>query len=339
MNHWLEIGLNGIRARARSQLLVLCMLVSTASSAQLREGFVDPTSTDPAIVALTELPGSATRRLDHFAVVDAGRRNGYLYVHLPGSGGLPENSLSFARHAAGRGFHVVSLAYPNWPSVNELTANGGDSAEPGRVREERLFGTNASVLVDVDAANSIWNRLVRLLEHLDTEHPEEGWGRFLIDGAPDVARTVIGGHSQGAGHAAYLGQEFRLAGVLMLGGPGDFVAGVGLADWLFRPSPTGAGRYYGFVHELDPSADTFRLAQLALGLGAFGPLVDVDQLPPDAWSSNRLTSSRQDIPTGNYHGAVVVDAHLPRNPDGTPAYAHAWNHLLGSVLFTDSMGD
>lgn len=318
----------------------LCLLMGVGPAfAQPLERFIDPTSTDPAIVPLTELPGSASRRLDHLAVLDATRSNGFLYVHLPGSGGLPENSVDFARHAAGLGFHVVSLAYPNWPSVNELTAGSGDAGEPGRVREERLFGVDASTRVDVDPANSVWNRLVRLLEYLDDAYPEEGWGRFLAGGVPEGPRMFIGGHSQGAGNAAYLGQEIPLAGVLMLGGPGDWVTDVGLADWLFRPSTTHADRYYGFVHELDPSVTVFRLAQAALGLGAFGSIEDVDLLPPEHWTSHRLTSSRMDSPTGNYHGAVVVDAHLPRASDGTPVYEAAWTYLLGEALFFDSMGD
>ncbi len=318
---------------------IALVCVCGSAAAQLREAFVDPTETDAAISPLTGLPGAATRRLDHFVAFDAGRSNGYLYVHLAGSGGLPENSVVFARHAAARGFHVVSLAYPNWPSVRELTGRSGDGAAPGAVREERIFGVDASPRVEVGASDAIVHRLVRLLEWLDARHPDEGWSRFLAGGDPAWPRTVFGGHSQGAGHAAYLAQQFGLAGAVLLGGPGDFVGGIGVADWLFRPSVTPAGRMYGFVHELDANDDAYRITQAVLGLDGFGPVQDVDTVPPEDWSSHQLTSSRLDVPDSGFHGAVVVDAHLPYDPDGEPGYIQAWDYLLGSVVFTDSFGD
>lgn len=325
------------------RLCLALLLVVTAplsvARAELREAFVDPTLTDAEIRPLTELPGAATRRLDHFVAIDSSRQNGYLYLHLVGSGGLPENNLVLARHAASRGFHVVSLAYPNWPAVRDLTGQSGDGAAPGAVREERLFGVDVSPLVDIDGANSVVNRLVRLIEYLDNQHPDEQWGQFLAAGAPRWRRMLIGGHSQGAGHAAYLSQEFGLAGVVLFGGPGDFVAGVGLAEWLFRSSVTPPERLYSFVHELDPNFSAFQIAQTALGLGDFGPPQDVDIAVPDDWTTHRLISTRLDVPNDNYHGAVVVDRSLPLDDEGEPVYAPAWNYLLGMVQFTDSFGD
>jgi len=316
-------------------------LISALSSAQaqVREAFIDPTITGPGIEALTELPGAALRRLDHFVVVDPARSNGFLYVHLVGSGGLPENSLIFARHVAESGFHVVSLAYPNWPSVRDLTLNSNDVMAPGRIREERLYGNDVSLLVDVDQPNSVINRLVRLLEYLDEKFPEEDWARFLDGPEPVWSRLVIGGHSQGAGHAAYLGQDHALAGVLMLGGPGDVVPGVGVADWLTRPAMTPALRQFGFVHAEDPNYAVYQLTQTVLGLAALGPVQDTDLLPPSQWTSHRLTSTRLDVPGENYHGAVVVDGGLPLDADGRPVYAPVWRFMLDQRVFSDSFAD
>jgi hypothetical protein len=327
------------RRTAVGMLLLVSTLWVTGTQAQLRDEFVDPTLTDPAIQPLTDLPGASIRRLDHFVAIDSSRRNGFLYLHLVGSGGLPENNLEIARHAAELGFHVVSLAYPNWPSVQELTNQSGDGAAPGAVREERLFGVDASTLVDIDAANSVTHRLVRLLEFLDQRHPAEGWDRFLVGALPKWRRILIGGHSQGAGHAAYLGKEFELAGIVVFGGPGDFVAGIGVADWLRRPATTPPDRMFGFVHELDPNYTGFQITQATLGLAAFGSVQDVDLVAPSDWTSHRMSSSRLDVPNANFHGAVVVDEYLPREPGGRPAYAPVWDYLLGDVLFTDSFGD
>lgn len=327
-------------AREGCKGVLLALLTAAAGSeAAVLERFIDPTVTDPAIRPLLELPGAATRRLDHFVTLDPSARNGLLYVHLVGSGGVPENSQQYARHVAAQGYHVISLAYPNWPSVGELTAGLGDGAAPGAVREERLFGIDASPLVDVDVANSVVNRLQRLLDYLHQQHPDEGWSRFRAGDGVAWRRLVVGGHSQGAGHAAYLALRFELAGAVLLGGPGDFVAGVGLADWLSTPSATPAGRFRSFVHALDDSYDAYQAAQGALGLAAFGAVEDVDVLAPLPWASHRLTSTRLDVPNGNYHGAVVTDRNLPLGPDGAPAYAEAWRYLLEVPVFVDGFDD
>ena len=325
------------RSWRRSTTILTLALIGTLASAQaqVREAFIDPTTTGPGIEALTELPGASLRRLDHFVAVDPAVTNGFLYVHLVGSGGLPENNQIIARHAAERGFHVVSLAYPNWPSVGELTFQSGDGEAPGQVRRERLFGEDASTLVDVDPPNSILNRLIQLLGYLDQQFPDERWARFLQDGQPAWSRLLIGGHSQGAGHAAYLGQDYRLAGVVLLGGPGDFVAGLGMADWLSRPGLTPAARHYAFVHALDPSYNAFQLTQVTLGLAGSGPVQDTDALDPQAWTSQRLTSTRKDVPDLNYHGAVVVDAALPLDESGSPVYAPVWGYLFDQRVFSD----
>jgi hypothetical protein len=47
------------------------------------------------------------------------------------------------------------------------------------VRLEILDGTDRTPLVDVDRANSIENRLIKLLQYLDANRPGEGWGGFL----------------------------------------------------------------------------------------------------------------------------------------------------------------
>ncbi len=330
----------GLSLRAGIATLAACaMALPAPARAELREAFVDPTITGQGILPLLELPGAKHRDLRHFTAIDTARANGFLYVHLPGSGGLPENSLTIVRHAASLGFHAVSLAYPNWPSVQELTSAGGDASAPGSVREERLFGHDVSPLVQVDVANSVTNRLVRLVEHLHDVHPDEGWDAYVGDDGPVWSWILVGGHSQGAGHAAYLAQEFRLAGVAMFGGPGDFVAGLGVADWVFRPLATPVGRLYGFVHLLDPNFNGFQVTQVVLGLGASGPLQDVDEVAAGSWTAQRLGSSRTDIPEENFHGAVVVDRHLPVNPDGSVGYQEAWTYMLSSRVFVDSFED
>lgn len=315
------------------------LLLSASARSEVRREFIDPVLTGPGIRVLDELPGAGNRLLHHLVAKDPGRTNGYLYLHLAGSGGLPENSQRIADIAAGMGFSVVSLAYPNWPSVQELTGASGDLQAAGALRRERLFGDDASPLAAVDPANSVAGRLTSLLSHLAARYPDEGWQHFLALGQPYWDRIVVGGHSQGAGHAAFLSQEVPLAGVLMFGGPGDFVQGVGVAEWVARPLAIPSSRLYGFVHVQDPNYTLFSATQSILGLGESGPVEDVDNVAASAWRSNRLNSARMDVPGGNFHGAVVVDGSLPVNPGGDFAYDPVWQYMLGVALFRDSFGD
>lgn len=321
--------------RTLKHIVYATLLCASNVVAEPRIEFIDPVDTGPGIVPLLELPGAATRDLRHMIAIDSASTNGFLYVHLPGSGGLPENSQQLIRFAAEKGYHAVSLAYPNWPSVGELTGTSGDTAAPGLVREERLFGTDVSPLVQVDQANSVRNRLLQLLLYLHDHYPDERWDRFLGTAGPRWERAVVGGHSQGAGHAAYLAQVFPLAGAVLFAGPGDWVAGVGVADWLRRPLQIESTGLYGFVHVQDPSYNFFLLTQGILGLDQGGPVQNVDGIAVELLRSNRFSSTRTDIPGGNFHGAVVVDGGLPSDPDGSMGYSAAWDHMLRVALFRD----
>ena len=48
-----------------------------------------------------------------------------------------------------------------------------------KVRREIITGVDTSPLVDVNAANSIVNRLEKLLSYLGAYYPKEGWGQYL----------------------------------------------------------------------------------------------------------------------------------------------------------------
>jgi len=51
-------------------------------------------------------------------------------------------------------------------------------------RLEIIDGIDRNGVVDVNLANSIDNRLTKLLQYLARQHPDEGWDRFLLRGQP-----------------------------------------------------------------------------------------------------------------------------------------------------------
>src|SRR2546425_830149 len=56
-------------------------------------------------------------------------------------------------------------------------------------------GIDRSPIVDVNAANSIDNRLTKLLEYLAAQQPEEDWSRYLAHHKPKWSQIAISGHS------------------------------------------------------------------------------------------------------------------------------------------------
>jgi len=82
--------------------------------------------------------------------------------------------------------------------------------------------------------NSLQQRLVDLLLTLNERFPNDGWSEFLIDNPissgdddyntsflPRWASMIVAGHSQGAGHVAYLAKVQHLRGAVLISGPQD----------------------------------------------------------------------------------------------------------------------
>jgi hypothetical protein len=326
-----------IQPRLVALIVVACAFEPLMAAVDVR--FIDPTSTGAGIRDLLDFPpgqvkpGWELANRNHLVAFDpSAARVNRLFVFLPGSGGLPVLYQRIATRAAELGFYSVSLAYPNWPAVRDLLVGETDPLVAGRIRRERLYGVDEHPGVNVDLANSVQNRLTALLAYLHAARPDEGWGQFLSDAAtPAWSRIVFGGHSQGAGHAAYLTRDHELAGALIFGGPGDFVGGQ-QAAWLFRPSLTPTDRMLAFTHFDDPSFAGFVLNQLTLGLNAFGPLTNVDTSEPSYGGSHMLFSRLAPPPGQNAHGAVVVDAALRLDENGRPVYEPVWDYMLGRVV-------
>ena len=288
----------------------------------LIEHVVAPAATDSSIDAWLD---------DHYAHYDTHvAARGRLLVHLPGSYGKPVNSLRYLKAVAAAGDHVIGLRYPNTWEVMDLCASATELSCFENVRLEIIDGTDRSSLVAVNAANSIINRLTRMLQYLDQNYPTEGWGQYLIGGQPDWSRIAMSGHSQGGGHAAVIGKYYMLDRVLMFGAPGDS-NGNGIAPWQNRNHVTLTAGYYGFNHYRD--AWPMKLAVWTLlGLADYGAAVDIDAVAPPYGNSHMLYTDALPA-TGSYddaHGAVINDDKTPLLPDGTPLYAPVWRYLCCS---------
>lgn len=309
--------------------ITLLLLSAPAHGAAITR-LVWPPATDPEItdVELPNADGVAVKA--HFVAIDpAADPVDRLFLWLPGSGGAPTQYQALLSTAARLGYDSVGLVYNSWPPVNDLTTNDTNPHLPEAIRRERIFGEDlAPEPIDVDPANSIVNRVVKLLEHQAERFPDERWGDYLLaDGTPDWGRIVVGGHSQGAGHTTYLSKQFLLSGAVLIAGPGDFVQGLGTAPWLFEPGATPSDRLFALTHVQDRTAAGFFANQRILGMDEFGPLQNVDGKTAGELTSHMLTSTLDPGHT-SYHSAVAVDDLLPLDDAGAPLYLPAWTSLL-----------
>lgn len=281
---------------------------------------VDPQATDSSIDDWLE---------PHIAIPPVSPQQGWLFVFLPGSFGQPRHQLLILEQAALSGYHAIGLRYPNRWTINNLCEPTDDPACFEQTRSEILTGADRSPLIAITPANSILNRLTKLLTYLDTIYPNEGWGQFLDStGAPRWSLISVGGHSQGGGHAALLGKQVALARVCIFSAPADSLLIKRqrvIAPWLSQAGATPSSAYYGLAHEQEGGFAL--IIQNWRALGMLGTSVSVDTQPAPYTGAQQLSTGLTPARPGEYHGSTVVDRNTPLLDDGRPALAAVWAYL------------
>jgi hypothetical protein len=188
-----------------------------------------------------------------------------LLLFLNGSGGHPAQQMATPTvniydTAASLGYHVLALSYMSEQVIGLQCATNDACYFP--TRQAIILGVPetgaASYVSSIGIDEGIAKRVVLTLSHLATLAPKEGWDQFLIGGGGgggpeshiDWAKLVVGGHSQGGGHAAAIGKLFSVARVVQLSSTCD-ATGVGVpATWTHAASGTWASpssRYWGLA--------------------------------------------------------------------------------------------
>lgn len=299
--------------------------VSLTAIAQRQSSLVSPQATDPEI---------STNLNNHYVSINRDvTPKGLLFVFLPGTGGIAALQLDINNTAADLGFHAINLTYPNDEAVNSLC--GGLSVNLdcyANVRLETKDGTDRTPLVSVNRANSIENRLIKLLQFLQNRSPQDDWAQFLIGGnSLNWAKIVISGHSQGGGHAGIIGRYHPVARVVMFAAMDFNGLANSPANWIAHPETTPNAtppeRFWGFSHTRDDQVNFTLLTTRiwpAYGMPAFGAVVNIDNTLPPYSNTHSLTT---DMNCDNTHGCVVVDARLVR-VNGVPVVKPVWEYLL-----------
>jgi hypothetical protein len=233
--------------RNRFVVTVLSLFLAVSVHAQMKVLRVDPGQTDPAI---------ATVHGPHIALYNPQRTtsNHRLFFFICGTGANASNSAATFRTFAELGFHVVSIDYEN-NLITVALAHSHDPAAFGHYRDSIVTGAPVSDRIHVSPANSILNRFQKLLVYLVQHDPKGGWDEFINekDGKPIWDRIIVAGHSQGSGHAAYIGKMFHVDRVLMFSGPQDYMDDFHKpAPWLGESSATPPSRFFALLSQNDP---------------------------------------------------------------------------------------
>ena len=147
----------------------------------LREYFIAPKTTDPNITTCLS---------NHFASVKEGAvLKNVLYVFLPGTSRNPTGCKATTQKAASLGFHTIGLMYDNLVAGNTLCKALDDVTCHRRARLEVIDGVDRHPSVNVNSSNSLVNRLYKLLVYLNSQHPSQNWGQYIVNGKPDWSRS------------------------------------------------------------------------------------------------------------------------------------------------------
>lgn len=295
---------------------------------------IAPRDTDQAIGTAFSSPHSIY--VDRNIVLAAGSQSSRdrheLLLFLPGTGGNADGAKGFCELAAELGYHVVNLMYPDDLPASVCAGDGN----PRAFEEFRLaiIAGGQSKHIAIAPADSIENRLTKLLLYLGGKRPAENWAQFLnADGTIKWPVIAVAGQSQGGGHAALIGIKHRVARVICTGAPKDYSRRLDApAAWYAEESATPKACFFAFNHRQDVKACTPEqlLRNLAaLKLDEFGPPVDaaVEDFP---YHHTRILTTSYPVVTIDgpnsrgakiAHGSVIATANAAR-------WKKVWTYLL-----------
>ncbi len=233
---------------------------------------------------------------DHLVVRNTEFNNDKLFLFIGGTGTSTQNYLTISSYAGSLGFDVVGISYPNDVPAASLS-NSFDVLAFDKFREELCYGTDVSPAVAIDSLNAINKRTANLILYLHETYPDQNWDQYLTEEDElNWSKIIVGGHSQGAGHAAYFAKFEEVERTLMFSGPNDYSDRyLAPANWLKAPGLTSMNRHFAYLSLFDEVIPFEKQLSNMEGLGLY-PLydtthVDVTKVP---FSSSRALYTTQD---------------------------------------------
>ena len=282
-----------------------------------------------------------------------------LLLFLPGTGAKPKDHYSeFCKTAANVGYHAIGLVYKNAVSISDscgTIANNGPSCSEN-ARSEIIYGTPLSSQVNVDSANSIMNRLSKLLYYLETNYPTKGWDNYIDTATMNIhwERIALAGHSQGGGHAALIARDTVVNRVLFFNSPSDrdnnLTTPLYQPQWFYDGHITHDSVYYAFYHQQNGGPERLAIYNL-FGLGNYGVTMNVDlnsypynnshilYTDSTTFDFNTFIGNTCDVippinPDFNPHSDIIVDCELALDNLGNNPFEIVWEYMLNNSSST-----
>lgn len=301
---------------------------------------------------------------------DGGYDRQELFIWMSGSGAEPYMYDWYLNMAVSVGYTAVSLGYDNETSTADLC--GGEEGEcsyenvdcDGEVRHEMIYGVDTSGCFEATQANSIENRITRLVQFAHAQAPAAGYDRYLsADGESlDWTHIAVGGWSQGGAHAGMLSRDFALARAVFTSKGADSAVchlvhvddptvcdtnGDGLygqnadmdeflvpAPWSYDPRVTPGSRLFGVYHLREDAAFYSDESFAAFGMPGAEPPLLIDDLDPGAGagsyscSHSFVTDATPACGDTDFHKSMGLDACLALDDAGLPVLAGPFVYAL-----------
>jgi pimeloyl-ACP methyl ester carboxylesterase len=312
--------------------------------------YVNPCVPDPA----TTCDSTQTHIATNPVVPELGK----LVLFFHGAGAQPQGYSKLGWQLAQAGFHVLNVRFSGATGTNAACPQSGAASDPDchrPFRSELVFGENVNdptgtpynhPLISVSKANSVMNRVLKLLDYLVATYPTRGWEQFrALSGGGclfnatygacniDWSKTVVMGHSLGSGVALYLSKFFDVDRVGMISGPFDqYNDGftITVAPWIAEGSfSTPASDMFGLQHQWEPNVAGTLAAWDALGLAGSG-MTSVDGGSPPYGGSHKLSTNLTPVcplDSAQRHNSTAQDNCTPGSP---PQLTPAWRFLAGA---------
>jgi hypothetical protein len=314
--------------RHRSTILFVLLLTLSASCAFSQSAepmLVTPSATDKAI---------DTFDTPHRVYLNKkAKSRKQLVVFLPGTGGDGRGGRGISQVATDLGYHAVSLSYPSSVPAS-ICQRESDANCFENFRMEIITGEDKSTLLSVNRANSIENRLLKLVMYLKTNHPNDGWENFVTkSGELAWENLVLTGQSQGGGHAPLMAKYHKVARVIMYSSPKDYDVQRGKPAAWYGNGKTPIGRFFSFNHMQDKQGcDYTQQLEILKTLGSyqFGEPVNVDTAGSQFKNSRILVTNNpgKEITSLEAHTMIIGDGRTPMGADGVPVFKPVWIYML-----------
>lgn len=226
------------------------------------------------------------------------------------------------------GLHAIQVHYANGWFGKLNKEPPPDDKYLGRIRLEAATGEDHSDAIAIPKPDGMMERSFQFVKWLAKENPQGKWDQFLTADKKGLRwdNVIMAGISHGSTTAARFAIHQKVDRVVMLSGPRDQ-----LETWYTLPSATPTNRFFGFTHVLDGgwTADHYCRSWELLGLNQYGPVVNVDQVPPPYGNSRRLiTDADVKKDDKRAHSSSAPGGAAVKDASGKFIHEPVWKYLF-----------